>query len=92
MRRLHPTGHALQMWLDGGVLGGLAALTEIKETAGQGHLSTCLLRQLSFIIICLSVSGSCYCSAIDLFHMVTIVNTRVGTSDQFAKVLLFKLS
>lgn len=56
-----------------GVLRGFAAWTEIKETPGQGHLFTCLLRQLSFIIICLSVLGSCYCSAIDLAHMVAIL-------------------
>lgn len=55
--------------------GSFAAWTEIKETAGQGHLSTCLLRQLSFIIICLSLLGSCYCSAFDLVHMVVILNT-----------------
>lgn len=74
---------ALQMCAEvwessGGGGGGIAARTEIKETAGQGHLSTCLLRQLSFIIICLSVLGSCYCSAIDLLHMVAIGNTWGG--------------
>lgn len=54
-------------------LGRVAARAEIKEAVGQGQLSTCLLRQLSFIMVRLSVVGSCYCSATDL-----ILNTGGG--------------
>lgn len=46
VQSLYSTGRSFQMWESSGRAGGRVGVvgvqTEIKETAGQGHLSTCL--------------------------------------------------
>lgn len=46
---------------------------KLRRQRVKGTSPLVYLRQLSFIFICLSVLGSCYCSATDLIHVVAIL-------------------